>query len=830
MNENKEFKPYIPADKITPEFTVTSIIMGVILAVIFGAANAYLGLRVGMTVSASIPAAVISMGVIRKIMKKNSILESNMVQTIGSAGESLAAGAIFTMPALFLWAEEGLCEMPGIVEITLIALCGGVLGVLFMVPLRNALIVKEHATLLYPEGTACADVLLAGEEGGANAATVFSGMGIAAIFKFVVDGLKVIPADVAVAFKGFKGEIGMECYPALLGVGYIVGPRIASFMFVGSLIGWMVLIPVICLFGADTVMYPGTETISALYAAGGASKIWSTYVKYIGAGAIATGGIISLIKSLPLIIATFRDSMKSMKGGKNTSTERTAQDLPMNVILIGIVAMVAIIWLVPAIPVNPIGALIIVIFGFFFATVSSSGMGIAAIFKFVVDGLKVIPADVAVAFKGFKGEIGMECYPALLGVGYIVGPRIASFMFVGSLIGWMVLIPVICLFGADTVMYPGTETISALYAAGGASKIWSTYVKYIGAGAIATGGIISLIKSLPLIIATFRDSMKSMKGGKNTSTERTAQDLPMNVILIGIVAMVAIIWLVPAIPVNPIGALIIVIFGFFFATVSSRMVGLVGSSNNPVSGMAIATLLIATMVIKASGNTGIDGMKAAIAIGSVICIVAAIAGDTSQDLKTGYLLGATPKKQQIGELIGVVAAGLAIGGVLYLLNTAWGYGSAEVPAPQATLMKMIVEGIMGGKLPWTLVFIGVFLAIGLEILRIPVMPFAIGLYLPIYLNAAIMIGGVVRMFVDGRKNVDDKKKEEQATDGTLYCAGMIAGEGLVGILLAILAVVNVSSVFDLSGSINLGNAGGVILMLLMILSLLKFSIWNKKKA
>ena len=432
------------------------------------------------------------------------------------------------------------------------------------------------------------------------------------------------------------------------------------------------------------------------------------------------------------------------------------------------------------------------------------------------------------------------CYVAATFIGFFVGKGLFLIFrkFITDTVGIegktgsysKLTFPVICLFGADTVMYPGTETISALYAAGGASKIWSTYVKYIGAGAIATGGIISLIKSLPLIIATFRDSMKSMKGGKNTSTERTAQDIPMNIILIGIVAMVAIIWLVPAIPVNPIGALIIVIFGFFFATVSSRMVGLVGSSNNPVSGMAIATLLIATMIIKASGNTGIDGMKAAIAIGSVICIVAAIAGDTSQDLKTGYLLGATPKKQQIGELIGVVAAGLAIGGVLYLLNTAWGYGSAEVPAPQATLMKMIVEGIMGGKLPWTLVFIGVFLAIGLEILRIPVMPFAIGLYLPIYLNAAIMIGGVVRMFVDGRKNVDDKKKEEQATDGTLYCAGMIAGEGLVGILLAILAVVNVSSVFDLSGSINLGNAGGVILMLLMILSLLKFSIWNKKKA
>lgn len=627
---NKEFKPYVPAEKITPEMTVTSVIMGMILAVVFGAANAYLGLRVGMTVSASIPAAVISMGVIRVIMKKNSILESNLVQTIGSAGESLAAGAIFTMPALFLWAEEGLTEKPGLVEITLIALCGGVLGVLFMVPLRNALIVKEHATLLYPEGTACADVLLAGEEGGSNAATVFSGMGIAAAFKFIVDGLKVIPADVAVAFKSFKGEIGMEVYPALLGVGYIVGPRIASFMFVGSIVGWLVIIPLICLFGPDISLYPA--------------------------------------------------------------------------------------------------------------------------------------------------EAGV--------------------------------------------------TISQLYADGGAAAIWSNYVKYIGAGAIATGGIISLIKSLPLIISTFRDSMKSMKGAQNGGTLRTEKDLPMGVILAGIVAMVFIIWFVPAIPVNFLGALMIVVFGFFFATVSSRMVGMIGSSNNPVSGMAIATLLLATFAIKATGETGIDGMKGAIAIGSVICIIAAIAGDTSQDLKTGYLLGATPKTQQIGELLGVVVSGLAIGGVLYLLDAAWGYGTAEVPAPQAGLMKMIVEGIMGGELPWTLVFVGVFLALGLEILRIPVMPFAIGLYLPIYLNTTIMIGGVVRMFLDGRKKVDSKTKESQVTNGTLYCAGMIAGEGLVGIFLAILAVAGIS----IPAFVNLGNIGGVVIMALMILGLLKFSLWNKRKA
>ena len=598
-----------------------------------------LGLKVGMTVSASIPAAVISLGVIRVIMKKNSILESNMVQTIGSAGESLAAGAIFTMPALFLWAEEGKIAMPGYLEITLIALFGGILGVLFMIPLRKALIVEEHGILPYPEGMACAEVLLAGEEGGSNASTVFAGMGLGAAFKFIVDGLKIVPSDIATPnIKGYAGQIGVEIYPALIGVGYICGPSISSYMFAGGIIAWLVLIPAVVFFG----------------------------------GSID------------------------------------------------------------------------------FATLGNTGLA--------------------------------------------------------------------------------GQTIAEVYEANGASAIWSNVIKYVGAGAIATGGVISLLKSLPLIIKTFAGAMKSLKNTSGGTNVRTDRDLKMPVVLGIILIVIILIWLVPSVPVSLLGAFLIAIFGFFFATVSSRMVGLIGSSNNPVSGMAIATLLISTFVLKATGNTGMAGMTGAIAIGSIICVIAAIAGDTSQDLKTGYLLGATPKKQQIGELIGVVAAGLAIGGVLYLLNTAWGYGSAEVPAPQATLMKMIVEGIMGGKLPWTLVFIGVFLAIGLEILRIPVMPFAIGLYLPIYLNAAIMIGGVVRMFVDGRKNVDDKKKEEQATDGTLYCAGMIAGEGLVGILLAILAVVNVSSVFDLSGSINLGNAGGVILMLLMILSLLKFSIWNKKKA
>ena len=643
--KNESFKPYISADKVLPEFTVTSILMGIILAVVFGAANAYLGLKVGMTVSASIPAAVISLGVIRVIMKKNSILESNMVQTIGSAGESLAAGAIFTMPALFLWAEEGKIAMPGYLEITLIALFGGILGVLFMIPLRKALIVEEHGILPYPEGMACAEVLLAGEEGGSNASTVFAGMGLGAAFKFIVDGLKIVPSDIATPnIKGYAGQIGVEIYPALIGVGYICGPSISSYMFAGGIIAWLVLIPAVVFFG----------------------------------GSID------------------------------------------------------------------------------FATLGNTGLA--------------------------------------------------------------------------------GQTIAEVYEANGASAIWSNVIKYVGAGAIATGGVISLLKSLPLIIKTFAGAMKSLKNTSGGTDVRTDRDLKMPVVLGIILIVIILIWLVPSVPVSLLGAFLIAIFGFFFATVSSRMVGLIGSSNNPVSGMAIATLLISTFVLKATGNTGMAGMTGAIAIGSIICVIAAIAGDTSQDLKTGFIVGATPAKQQVGELIGVVASGFAIAGVMSLLNKAWGFGSAEIPAPQATLMKMIVEGIMDAKLPWVLVFMGVFLALALEVLRVPVMPFAIGLYLPIYLSCGIMVGGVVRLFLDKKKEAEAKKKE-MISNGTLYCAGMIAGEGLVGILMAVLAIIKVGDnsigaiiggLFNLSGAA--GNIVGLIVLALMILSLLKFSVWSKTKS
>ena len=638
MKGKQEFKPYISADRIEPEFTVLSIVVGLILAVVFGAANAYLGLRVGMTVSASIPAAVIGMGVIKVILRKNSILEGNMIQTIGSAGESLAAGAIFTMPALFLWASEGLTEPPSIMEITLIALFGGILGVFFMVPLRKALIVQEHDVLPYPEGTACSEVLLAGEEGGSSASKVFLGMGLGALLKFIVDGLKIASGTVSLQITKLRTAISIQAYPALVSVGYICGPKISSYMFAGGVLSWLVLIPMIGLFGSETIMFPGTVSIKSMWESGGASMLWSSYIRYIGAGAVAAGGIISLIKTFPLIVRTFSEAIKGLR---KTNSQESKQ-------------------------------------------------------------------------------------------------------------------------------------------------------------------------------------------------ERTSKDLKISFIIAGILIIIFLITVIDVVPVGFVGALLIVVFGFFFATVSSRMVGLIGSSNNPVSGMAIATLLISTLVLKSTGQTGMAGMVGAIAIGSIICIIAAMAGDTSQDLKTGYLLGATPIKQQIGELLGAVVAALAIGGVLYLLNQAWGFGTEELAAPQATLMKMIVEGVMGGELPWGLVFIGVFIAIVIEILRIPVLPVAIGLYLPIELSACIMVGGLIRMLVEKKKYKNKDVKDKVVNGGVLCCSGMIAGEGIIGILLAVFAIIpfGIGSLGDKFASvgkaINFGEIGGLVILVIIALTVLKFSIWSKE--
>ena len=534
-----------------------------------------------------------------------------------------------------MWAEEGGTSMPSLVEIALIALIGGVIGVMFMIPLRSALIVQEHGKLPYPEGKACAEVLVAGEEGGAKASTVFAGLGIAAAYKFITDGLKVFPSEVTYEIKSYKGS-----------------------------------------------------------------------------------------------------------------------------------------------------------------------------------------------------GIGMDVLPALLGVGYICGARVSSYIFAGGVIGWFVLMPLIALFGADLTIFPASVPVSELGAAG----IWSNYIRYIGAGAVAAGGIISLVKNLPLIAKTFRQALKSYGSKGNGDNSRLNKDIPINIVILTIGIMAIIMWLVPAVPVSLLGAIIIVIFGFFFATVSSRMVGIVGSSNNPVSGMAIATLLITTMILKATGTIGMPGMVASIAIGSVICIIAAIAGDTSQDLKTGYLVGATPWKQQVGEIIGVAASAIAIGGVLYLLNAAWSYGSSAIPAPQATLMKMVVEGVMGGNLPWVLVFAGVGIAVVVEILGIPVLPFAVGLYLPIYLSTPMIVGGLIRLYFDKKKGESEEEKKHKVENGVLYSSGLIAGEGLVGILLAVCAVIpfkgetfadafNLSAIFGFS----LGNIGGLVFFALLAVTLILFIRGKKKK-
>ncbi len=613
------------------ELSVVSIILGCLMAVVFGAANAYLGLKVGMTVSASIPAAVISMGIIRFVLRRNSILENNMVQTIGSAGESLAAGAIFTMPALFIWAKEDGFAMPGFLEISLIALCGGLLGVLFMVPLRQTLIVEEHGKLPYPEGTACAQVLKVGESGGAKAGTVFLGLGIAGVYKFISEGLMMFPSRINYVINKYKGSaVGVDVLPALVGVGYICGTKTAACMIAGGTLTWLVIMPLISLFGGDAMIYPGDMPISAM-----------------------------------------------------------------------------------------------------------------------------TPND-----------------------------------------------------------------------------IYDNYIKYIGAGAVAAGGIISLIKSFPLIVRTFTQSIKGFKSNK--------QDLPMWVIIGGILAVAVAMWLIPAIPVNLAGALIIIVFGFLFATVSSRMVGLVGSSNNPVSGMTIAALIIVSLLLKVTGNTGPESMIAAISIGTIVCIVAAMAGDTSQDLKTGFLVGATPKKQQIGELIGAVISAAAIGGVLYLLNQAWGFGSEQLEAPQAGIMKLVVEGVMGGNLPWPLIFAGVFVAILLEVIGVPVLPFAVGMYLKFHLSAGIMFGGLLRLIVDKSKKLNESRKEKCVENGILFSSGMIAGEGLVGILLAILAIIptsklaedgtamSVGQVINLSGVANTGNTGAWIFFA-ALLGIFAYFIFKKDK-
>lgn len=616
---SKKYIPFVTDDKNIPEFSWQAVFLGIILAIVFGMANAYLGLRVGMTVSASIPAAVISMAVLRGLFKQATVLENNMSQTIGSAGESLAAGVIFTIPALFVWGLN-----PDLWEIFFMSLLGGILGVLFMIPLRQYLIVKEHGRLPYPEGTACAGVIVAGEKGGEKAKLVFLGVLIGGIYKFLMSGMKLWHEEPEWHIPGIKNLIfGFDSMPALLAVGYIVGPRISAVMLAGGLLGWWVFIPIISFLGAhlNAAVYPATELISNM----DAWAIWDRYIRYIGAGAVAFGGLVSLVSSLPTIFSSFK--------------------------------------------------------------------------------------------------------------------------------------------------------------------------------------------------AGFLELIKGFRFDSNIKT-RTNKDIPMMYVLGGIVLIFFILWFLPQIPGGFLIPFLMIIFTFFFVTVSSRIVGIVGSSSNPVSGMTIATLLITSYLLYRYGYTGNSGMMAALAVGAVVCIAIAIAGDTSQDLKTGYLVGATPWKQQIGEMIGVLFSAMFIGFTLYLLHKTYGIGSKALPAPQANLMALVIKGVMQNTLPWTLVFIGVGSALVAELLGVPSLAFSVGLYLPLHLSVPIIVGGFIKWYID-RKFSNNKEYETINEKGILYSSGLIAGEALFGVILAGFAYFGIKLNFINVVTGNMLSIVSVIMFIFVAMSLLK---------
>ncbi|MCK4539514.1 MAG: oligopeptide transporter, OPT family [Candidatus Krumholzibacteria bacterium] len=607
MNEHQ---PYVPAGTVMKDFNWKTVILGILLGAIFGSANAYLGLRVGLTISTAIPLAVVSVALLKiltPIFGKPTILECNISQTTGSASSSLASGLIFTIPALYIWGYDA-----PLIQITLLAICGGVLGVLFMIPLRNYLIVKEHATLPYPEGTASAEVLIvATGGGGASASSVFKGLGIGALYKGLISFLYLWPSNVSITLPFIKkAVVGVSTTPALLGVGYILGRRIGAIMVGGGLVSWVLLIPLIA---------------------------WK--------------------------------------------------------------------------------------FG------------------------------------------GMEIWPNTLA--YLQSK------------------------GLD----PSVTTIGQL----SPQQIWDGYIRIIGAGAVAAAGIITVIKSVPTMIGSLKIGIKELRTSAaelDAGRLRTERDLSIKYVILGVAFVVLMVTFIPGIIGNEthiimrfFSALAIALFAFAFVTVSSRIVGMIGVSSNPTSGMAIVTLLGTGLIFKMLGWTDLTGKITALTIGTIVCIAASIAGDISQDLKTGYIIGATPRKQQISELLGAVGSAFFVCLAIFYLGKAYGFGSAELPAPQATLMKTVLDGVLDGNLRWDLVGIGAAFSIVVMLCKIPPLPFAVGVYLPLNTMTPVFIGGLLRHMID-KKHKDKKEGADKTGDhGILIGSGLIAGEGLLGVVIAVIAVI-----------------------------------------
>ena len=607
------FQPYISPKESPAEFTLKAVVIGALFGLLFGASTVYLGLRAGLTVSASIPIAVLAISVLKR-MGGSTILENNIVQTIGSAGESVAGGVVFTVPALIFLA--GGVSYFNYFQITMLTLAGGFLGVLMMVPLRRALIVKEHGILPYPEGTACGEVLVAGEKGGKLASLVFGGLGVGALWKAL-----------SWVFNLFRTEVGYSA------------PRSSQFS---------------------------------------------------------------------------------------------------------------------------------------------------------------------------NATINVDISPEYLGVGYVIGPRIAGTMFAGGVLSWLVLLPLLSILGAYiTVPFPPIHPNFANNPATGRpflisemapAQLWSAYIRYIGAGAVLAAGLITLGRTIPTIISSAVEGLKGFGAAGKGGILRTDREIPMSVVLIGTLLVGLFLALAPGMPLqgNVLAALLIIIFGFFFATVSSRITGLIGSSSNPISGMTIATLILTCLLFVALGWTGDAYGPVAICVGAVVCIAAANAGNTSQDLKTGYIVGATPLYQQIGLMIGVTVSALSIGWTTLYLHKVFTIGSAAIAAPQATLMATIIKGLLSQNLPWGLVLVGVFVAVTLELCGIHSLSFAVGSYLPIATTAPIFVGGLVRWWVERSTGV---KQESDLSAGTLFSSGLIAGGSICGIFYAVLVGTDTIGPFQ-----SIGNA------------------------
>lgn len=626
----KEFKPYISATDNVAEFTVKAIVMGALFGIIFGASTVYLALKAGLTVSASIPIAVLSISLGRKFLK-TTILENNIIQTTGSAGESIASGVVFTLPAFLFLSPDETGRSIGFDffnywTILTLAIFGGMLGTLMMIPLRRSLIVQEHGTLPYPEGTACAQVLIAGEKGGDFAKTAYQGLGFAVLYALLQKVLHFIaetPTWVTKQTNKYfpSATVNADVTPEYLGVGYIIGPRIAGVLVAGGVLAWLGLIPLLA-----TLIPPDTIALQQVK--------------------------LGLLKDL--------------------------------------------------------------------------------------------------ATAGGKG-------------------------------GW------------DSATHTFTDMSEAIYRA---------YIRQIGAGAVAAGGFITLLKTIPTIISSFRESVTSLKEKGKGGVARTENDLSFKTVIVGCVILIALLALLPMIPGDSIInklliGILVIVFGFFFVTVSSRIVGIIGSSNNPISGMTIATIMGTALVFIAVGWTGKLYEPMALVVGGMICIAAANAGATSQDLKTGYIVGATPKYQQLALFIGAIISSLVIGFTVKYLDTpppdmaARGIQHAigeKFAAPQATLMATLIKGLLSFNLDWQFVLVGVFIAITMELCGVKALSFAVGAYLPLSTTLPIFCGGAIKGMVDWKAKKSHKKSEgdDELGKGNLFATGLVAGGALLGVIIAFL--------------------------------------------